>query len=197
MAAGHCDLLRLTPLSAKTCIAAKHGIAQIRVWRVLALEVAVRMSGIIILIAWRMFDYGLWWNSYVRVWPLYDELGRSFQYHPVASATNLILSAVLVVAYITEPLWRMRVITAFGLALSASLRNLTFGALSALALVIALHIAQVAIFVVVIRFGNAFLPYRVAALLEIGTATASLMFLYRAVHNAALNYAYRKAFRAE
>jgi hypothetical protein len=197
MTVGHWDLLRLTPLSAKTCITAKHGIAQIRVWRVLALEVALRMSGIVVFIALGTFAYDCWGTCYVGVWPLFAELGRSFQYHPVASAVNLILSAVLVAAYITEPLWRMRVITAFGLALSASVRNLTFGALSALALVVALHLAQVAIFAVVIRFGNALLPYRVAALIEIGTATAILVFLYRTVHSAALNYAYRKAFRAE
>jgi hypothetical protein len=151
---GQLEMLRLTPLSANAYVAAKHSVAQIRAWRVLVVEVAVRMLSVVVIIIGFTF-ISEFYPYYVQIAPLY-EITRSFKYHPLGTTALLITLLIFVIVYIAEPLWRMRVLTAIGLAISARSRNLPFASLAGFGAIVMFHLVQVSIIVALALFRRGF-----------------------------------------
>ncbi|MEO8396477.1 MAG: hypothetical protein ABI700_26015 [Chloroflexota bacterium] len=128
---GRWDLLRLTLVTVPQIVAAMHGAAQVRAWRLMVLVVAVRAAVVLMLVV-----------SYLII-----ELNSSLVYGstPVQTwndITAIFLLLSLGVLYILEPWWRMRTITALGVAISARARQATSGVLAAVAAIFAIWLLQ-------------------------------------------------------
>lgn len=108
LTAGRWELLRLTLLPVEYVIAAKQGVAEVRVWRYTILLVALRLAVAVMLLI-----------------TLALMLGRASAPPPAAPARALaVLVQLLVLAslgalYVLEPIWRARMVTALGVAVSA------------------------------------------------------------------------------
>ncbi len=216
MESGQWEALRLTALPAQDVIAAKHAVAQVRAWRVVALEVAVRMLGLVVLIASTTFVdtcavfFGPF-NSrcYVGVWSLSGDIA-SFQHEFLMNLSGIIVALLLVMAYLSEPLWRMRTITALGLAISSRIHSLTVASLAAFGAIVTLHVAQAALVIGTLKLSDILwnlarsypvsLPFNIAVVLGnliISLALVILVVGYRTLYSAALNCARQRAFRAD
>ncbi len=197
---GQLDLLRLTDIQAKDYVAAKYATAQIRAWRVLALEVAARLLGIVLIIAASTYmsswSYGgcCVYSRYVMVWPLVEEFANSLNTHPLRTLANAAVIGLLVAAYIAEPVWRMRAVTALGLAISARLRNLPVAALTAFGGLVFIHVVQT-IFVDQLLRVTFISGSSVPGITKIALLIGLLVLFYRALNMAALSSARRTAFR--
>lgn len=102
------DLLRLTAMESKQIVAAKYGVAQVRAWRTMVLIVALRIT--VVLMGGLTIALGI-----------FSDPGRYFSLDlpPLVAAFLLINAAGCAGFYIVEPFWRMRTVTAIGLAVSA------------------------------------------------------------------------------
>lgn len=108
ISAGRWDLLRLTTLESQQIVAAKYGAAQLRVWRVMALVVALRIAVVLMAGATTV-------TVVVSDWQSVTTLDM-----PLPAFLLLIFTAAACAAfYVVEPFWRMRTVTALGLAVSA------------------------------------------------------------------------------
>lgn len=108
--AGRWDLLRLTPITVREIIAVKHAIVQVRAWRMMMIVIAVRVASVLITV------------FHVVLWLAGELLLPEERLLLLASA----LPALgLVLLYVIEPWWRMRAVTALGLALSARMYSPT------------------------------------------------------------------------
>ncbi len=131
---GRWDLLRLTPLRVERLIAAKHGTAQLRAWRLMALVVGVRIGAVALLV----FIYTA--PIFLMVPIFVDPLEVVFGYG---------LIGILSLIFIIEPLWRLRALTAVGLAVSSRMQSSMTALLSAAGYVIALWIVEAFVFSIV------------------------------------------------
>ncbi len=134
MLTGRWDLLRLTLLRIERLIAAKHGTAQLRAWRLMALVVGVRVGAVALLI----FLYS---SPVFLAAPIFiDPLEVTFGY---------VLIIALSLIFIAEPLWRMRALTAVGLVISSRMHSSITTILMAASYVFALWIVEGFVFSVV------------------------------------------------
>ena len=131
--AGRWDLLRLTLLPNRQIVAAKHAAAQVRVWRATMLITALRTATVLIgtlnllLLAFN--------DSYFM---------RGVSFGEWISLLVLLLTGGVVCAvYLLEPLWRMRALTALGVAISARTDHATSAALLGIGAIAVLWIAQI------------------------------------------------------
>lgn len=192
---GQLDELRLTPITTKDYVVAKYATAQVRVWRILAWEVAARMLFVVLTIALDTFE-GCWFCGYGNdavVTPLVREVTNSLSAHPLRTLATIIVFGLLAAAYIAEPLWRMRLLTALGLAISARINNLTFGALIAFGFLVVVHIVQG-------YFISQLADTRVdtgVSLIKPALLIGLLAVFYRVLSLAALSFARRSAFRPD
>jgi hypothetical protein len=111
---GRWDLLRLTPIRIQTILSAKHAASQLRTWRTLAAVIGMRAALVLIMLLWVPFSlnevtYGL----------------RYTQSIPPAYVVVLVYAVPLGLVLMIEPLWRMRAVTALGVAVSALTRDHT------------------------------------------------------------------------
>ena len=124
---GEWDMLRLTVIPETDLVQSKHVVAEIKGWRFMVIEAAVRTFGLGFAITHMV-------------------LFAKFSYAQLASPLFLAaLSAVLVIwsgIYAIEPLWRMRALTALGIAASAEIHRLTYAGLAALAGSAGMHLLQ-------------------------------------------------------
>jgi hypothetical protein len=190
LSSGQWDMLRMTTQREENIFAAKVAIAQIRGWRFMVIEIALRLiSAEMLLIAYItplfMGDAGVTLRNYFLMY-----LG--------SAVALLIFSAV----YVVEPLWRMRTITAIGLAAAARLRSVTFAVLAGLGAVLVLRIAQ--LIMLVIAWMGMFVFLRsdglsyscVFPMVCTGLAVA-FWGSYKTLRSIASRYAFRKMFEAE
>ncbi len=131
---GRWDLLRLTLLRVERLIAAKHGTAQIRAWRLMTLVVGVRIGAVALLVF--MYTAPIFLMVPITVDPLEVVFG-----YAVIGLLSLI--------YVVEPLWRLRALTAVGLAVSSRMQSSTTTMLSAAGYVFALWVVEGFVFSVV------------------------------------------------
>jgi hypothetical protein len=120
IAAGQWDLLRITELRGENILLAKYAIAQIRAWRLLSVEVAIRVAGMVLAV---LFEPQV---LIVLVLTL-----------PVSWCL-----IILVAGYVAEPLWRMQAIIALGVAIAARIQNYTFAILSALGFILVIQVLR-------------------------------------------------------
>jgi hypothetical protein len=141
---GHWDMLRLSPLAETSVLRAKETIAHIRAWRLMQVEVALRLTPVIIGGLLLVFDprdmaQG---NSIVGQTSFLESMARGFAERPLATLAQLVTLVVFPYVWIMEPRWRMKTITALGLALSARVRNLSMASVAAFFGLLGFHVAQ-------------------------------------------------------
>lgn len=145
VAARRWDVLRLTELANPQIVAAKYGAAQVRVWRLMALIVGSR-AGLALTV-------GL--SEIVQVMTSSEAITRSSG----EIISLLFMQGVLVIfacIYVIEPYWRMRTVTALGLAVSARTRERLSTVLVAVGALAAFWLAQ-GIVIVAMMFGTSVL----------------------------------------
>ncbi len=145
---GRWDLLRLTLLRIDQIVAAKHGAAQTRAWRLMTLLIGARLAitAMIIISLVMMF--------------LRDQSYGFYQYSPILLFRDLVVYGFIALAclvYVIEPFWRTRAVTALGVAISARTQQHAFGVLAALAAVMALWLAQGCVLLAMGAFASAFI----------------------------------------
>ena len=131
VAARRWDLLRLTTLDHHQIVAAKYGAAQVRVWRLLMLITALRL-GVVLTV-----------GLSTLIFMVQDSVGVART--PGETISNLLAQLVLVVVamiYVAEPFWRMRMVTALGMAISARAQRHTSSVLVGIGALAALWLAQ-------------------------------------------------------
>lgn len=193
MRSGQWDLLRLTALKPQAILDAKYSGAQLRTWRILMIEISLRLLTVLL----------------IAVPTLFVVTPEMLHFTSLLDGSFLVMCFVLfvqlgiAVIYVREPWWRMRAIVALSLAISASVRQEAYAVLAALGVLLAIRIVQITLFVGVPlfvmltgrdTFGFAMLcllPYMVALLY--GTT----FWLYNFLRVSALRFALRHAFRSE
>jgi hypothetical protein len=128
---GRWDLLRLSALENAQIVAAKHGAAQVRVWRLMALIIGSRVAVALALGLRFVID-----SLDDVAWA-----GRT----PGDIVSILLGQAALFVfaaVYAVEPFWRMRAVTTLGVAISARVRERISSVLLAVGALAAFWLAQ-------------------------------------------------------
>ncbi|MFN8451712.1 MAG: hypothetical protein U0521_24750 [Anaerolineae bacterium] len=192
IAANRWDLLRLTEINPRQIVAAKFGAAQVRVWRLMMLITALRIAvaltlGISVLgIAWQDTTAGVRTTGEI-----------------ISSLLGQLVLIVVAVIYVVEPFYRMRVVTALGVAISARARShvssvlVGVGALAALWLAQGIVITAMAFAVSAILLPLALVEYSVNSLIFCAPSVflvilvATFYGFYSAVQAWSLRYAER------
>lgn len=115
------DLLRLTPLPQSSIVAGKHAVAQLRVWRALAVVVGLRAAAV---------------SALLVSWFVLSGLGM---------LSDFVLVSPLVAVYVLEPIWRVRSLTALGLVISSYLLDRSLAVLTSGLALAAVWLAQTVI----------------------------------------------------
>ncbi|MFN8420925.1 MAG: hypothetical protein U0528_17035 [Anaerolineae bacterium] len=144
MSSGHWEQLRVTPLAHETIYEANQALAEVRAWRVMNVEVGVRVLLVTLLglIGTLPIDSLSRGRGVFSESALLGSLLRSFLEKPITTILDAALVLAVVVAYVCEPRWRMRTLVAMGLALSSRIRSLTLAGLAAFFGLFAFHMAQ-------------------------------------------------------
>lgn len=141
MAAGRWDLLRLTALREEGIVNAKYAAAQLRGWRLMTIVVSARVSVLTIFLLFILilpyFIYG--YNSFLR--GFFDSL----IYDPLSTLIGLATFVLTCLVFVLEPLWRMKTMTALGMAVSAQVLNPALATLAGIGSVLAVWLAQTVI----------------------------------------------------
>ncbi|HEX2906504.1 MAG TPA: hypothetical protein VHO69_06560, partial [Phototrophicaceae bacterium] len=134
---GQWRLLRITGQPENDILQAKEAIAQIRVWLVIAVEVGLRI--IIVTVFLLNNFYAFYQISLSRDYFLLTAI-----LNPLCWGFYLLVSVIGVV-FAVEPIFRMRVIVALGIATAMQVRQTTIAFLTGFALVLPVQIIQVAL----------------------------------------------------
>jgi hypothetical protein len=187
------DQLRLTTLDGERILLAKYAILQIRAWRMMIVDTALRLAGAgIVFLA---YIYGVtasfrnyagvpYSREYLYVWP------------------QLAAIAVLGIGFALEPLWRMRMVLSVGMVVSTTLHSFAYAILGVLGIVVLSYLAQI---LMMIGFGyfvlrifaasppSALLFNCMAPLVGMAIFLGCYAF-YRVLRDSALEYTSRVAF---
>ncbi len=196
ISAGRWDLLRMTPLREERVVEAKHGLAQVRAWRVMAVVLYARIATVILILL------------NVLVLPvLLDVSGLlvdMFRFEFFNPLLLLFTVAIFLAVYVIEPTWRMRALTAVGVAISARVHNIVFSLLAAFAAIVAIWISQAVIMGVIgwitIQFvaGSYELSIYMCVVLAACIGTAFIIrAYYTSLEGWALGYATRRIYHEE
>lgn len=189
--AGRWDLLRMTPINERLIIEAKHGLAQLRAWRVMALVLYTRSAAVVLILLHTFLLPVLVGDS--------PDIFREFRYDFFNMLLALVTVVIFLAIYIIEPLWRMRAMTAVGIAISTRvLYTIAFAFLTAFAAIVATWITQVMILAIIGWFtaqvASAF--YVTAFMCAVLSACIATAFVvrtyYRRLEGWALGYAIRR-----
>jgi hypothetical protein len=141
---GHWDLLRLTPMDDDDIIEAKLATAHIRAWRVMNLEVTVRLMLVtlfwaVILFPARPFLNGEGFFGRSSIW---QAVWRQFQERPFSTAFIIITVLLFMLSFVLEPRWRMRALTGLGMYISSRVHNISMSSVAAFFSLIGFHFVQ-------------------------------------------------------
>lgn len=132
-----------------------------------------------------------------------EDLSNSFVNYPIEFSTSLLTLIIFTIIYLIEPLWRMRALTALGMAISAQIHNLVFSTLAGLGSLLAVWISQALIMGGIIWSLFAILPgvngavSGLCCLLMACIFTAFVIRIYyNRLRNWALTQAIQNAFRS-
>lgn len=119
------DLLRLTDVHPEVIIAAKHAIAQLRVWRLMIAVISLRLVTIVLFLIHLIF------------------IDNTVLNDPYFSFLLLLpTAAVFAAVYLIEPYWRLRALTMLGLSISARVKNFALAFLAGFGAIVAVWITQ-------------------------------------------------------
>ena len=146
---GHWDLLRLTPMDDEDIIEAKLATAHIRAWRVMNLEVTVRVMLLtlfwaLLLFPVRAFLTGEGFFGRSSIW---RSVAQQIQERPFSTSFAIITVLLLMLVFVLEPRWRMRSLTALGLYISSRVHNISMSSVAAFFSLIGFHFIQLMLLV--------------------------------------------------
>ena len=178
------DLLRVTPLREMQIIAAKYAGAQVRAWRRTALIMGLRAAAVVVALVGSLVT-----RAGERLYPFSAREWFFLIYG------HVFLAAVALV-FIIEPLWRMRAVTALGLAVSSHATSAIGIVLSSALSVFAFWLAQSILGVVLVAMiGFILIPFVVESLvvimlpLVLALVAASIYGFYSLVQVTSLRHA--------
>jgi len=196
ISAGRWDLLRMTPLPEERIVEAKHGIAQVRAWRVMAVVLFARVATVMLIL----------FNTFVLppVLGVSGPLADIFRYEFFNPLLVLITAVIFLAVYVIEPVWRMRALTAVGVAISARVHSLVFALLAAFAAIVAIWINQALIIGIIgwitIRIAT-IIPDASIYMCAVLPACIGTAFIVRSYYTSlagwALGYATRRVYQEE
>ena len=188
------DLIRLTPQSPDALLAAADVVAQVRLWRLTAVEIGLRMG----LVAWVITTQ--FYRMYTFRADLATFLGEVL--HPFYWGFWLML-VIFCLTLCLEPIIRTRIIVAINLAIAARLRQVIFAGLCGIFAVVLVHIVEaVSIFIgLQIIFSLAIRPVEVFIIICVTPLTLILLtFAYiisNTIRRTALTYASNHTFKQD
>jgi hypothetical protein len=179
MNTGQWESLRLTMLSDNDILMANYATAQIRAWRPVIIEIGVRIT------------------LCVSLFIGYSTATRLTQ--------DTLLSVLVGIGYILEPLWRMRTVTLIGMTMTAWMNNYATAVMVSFAALVVLLLLQVGVFYGVVSAVNVILSnahyyrdyidiYNVA-LAGIASLVGAIYLYFRAVQRVLFGVLRRVAFR--
>ncbi len=198
---GQWDILKITPLTKQQIFVAVYAISQIHAWRMMIIEVAIRLFGALVVFLGVLTS-------------LATSLSRS-GFRGIDLVELLIIFLALIVlgiVYVVEPLWRMRTLVAVGLAISARIRSVTLAAVAGFGSTLTLHITQVVllvgltiIFSRIVTSGASGSVYYDSSMVQpmllvmsfIAVSAALLFVLYKVVQFLSIQDTLHSAFRPE
>ena len=139
---GHWQLLSLTHFWQAEIIAIKHTVAQTQVLPVALLIVGVRIAAVLMVFIRMVGGYLL-----IEGFPRLEMLPCLTLFFPLLLLL-LYLAIRLAVAYCVEPLWRLRAVTAIGVAISARVQGAALSLLAGLGAVALLWFCQGVVLVI-------------------------------------------------
>jgi len=187
ISAGRWELLRMTPIAEERIVAAKHSLAQVRAWRVMAVVVYARIAAVLLILLHVFLLPALIGDG--------PDVFGGFRYDFFNSFLALITVVIFLAIYVIEPLWRMRAVTAVGIAISARVYTVAFAFLAAFAAMVATWISQVVILGIIgwltVQFiGGFYYMLVMCGVLAACIATAYIVrAYYRGLEGWALGYA--------
>ncbi len=190
---GRWDLLRMTPMREESIVAAKHGLAQVRAWRVMAVVLWMRTAAVILLLL-HAFLLPMLFGGYFFL----EDIFRYDFFNPLML---LVTIGITLAIYVVEPVWRMRALSALGVAISARVFNLVYAFLTAFAVMVGVWISQAMIILflgwvtvqvtIALSYGSLFM----CAVLPACIATAYIIRTYYvSVERRALDYATQRVY---
>lgn len=200
---GHWDMVRLLPVPPKVILDAKIGALQLQAWRILLLEYTPRFYLVISFPIYLMLT-SLRYISFYS----YD---FSYRIFTLDNLLSLLILTVMTLLYLAEAGWRMRTLTAIGVAISSRSRNLTSNFVAGFFALVGLHAGQFLCLYIPITamdrlsrrlvyndyYGT--IPYYIRSYLVLTFTTALIGLLNYGflwgLRRVAYNYALRRAFR--
>ncbi|MFW5709259.1 MAG: hypothetical protein ACOCX5_03460 [Chloroflexota bacterium] len=118
-------LIRLTPLSTSSIVIVSHVLAQLLTWRMMMLVICLRFSAVILL------------GLHTALIPYDDVSGQltlleSLYFETAGDIFIFAAMVVLLIFYLGEPFWRMRMFTAFGVLIATRIQRATGAVLAGL-----------------------------------------------------------------
>jgi hypothetical protein len=185
------ELVRLTPQNHESILQALFNLAQIRAWRPMVFEVAVRIAAAE-LILWGIVRLLI--SRHVAISELFNPFAWIF----------LTPIGISITIYVLEPMWRMKAFAALSLAVVSTIENMRSGELILCGATALVHVFQIAIpAAVFIYFRDRPNDYfgleallcglPLNAMVQIGLTYAFYGYLKRRALNAALKSMFRPA----
>ena len=132
------NLLQVSAIRRFDVIVVKHTIAQIRVWRMVAIIGSVRVATVIIIFLYAL-GYTLWQDG---IGLLLEDLTRALLEQPLETLLSVYVLVTAAIVYVAEILWRVRGVTAIGTVVSARVRETTTSVLAGFGGMAAMWISQ-------------------------------------------------------
>lgn len=144
--AGRWDLLRLTALSDRGIVRAKHAGARLRVWRATMIVASVRAAAVNLLLFNVLILPYLVFGENSSAAGLIDSLISD----PFGTLLTFAGIGITFVVYIVEPFWRAQAMTALGMVLSAYIQSVPLALLAGLGVILAVWLVQVIIVIALV-----------------------------------------------
>jgi len=172
---GRWELLRLTLLSVGGIVNAKHHIAQLRVWRLAFVVICLRLATIMLMF---LLVFVLPYLS-----PGYNYNLESFLFlietEPHSAGLVMLIIVLTLGIYVIEPLWRMKAVTALGMAISSYTLDLPFAALLAVLGVFGMWVAQLMVIVALsMGLGAGFNIFIMQAILDVDVSNFAWLLYF-------------------
>lgn len=191
MITGEWELLRLTPLRPQMIFDAKYAAAQLKAWRLLWFEIAVRLITLELVSLPLLLLIGPTQLTGATVFLVLNPL-------PLL-AVGILLSFLVV--FVLEPYWRMRMVVAIGLAVSAMFRSASYAVLAGILVTLVIRMMQVGVLLLTVSmfsiFGEFTLLFLCALPFALSIIFGGSWYIYAYIRTRALRLAFRVAFAAD
>lgn len=182
---GRLDMIRLTTMREGQFILAKHGASQLRAWRSTMLLVGARLGLMVVLCIWfplyAAADMRLDMASMMYALPTMPVVEAIRSSDPLLYLIGIIITLFAFLSFgttfVLEPIWRMRGMTAAGMAVSARITDHSLASISAFAVLLAGWMAQFVIILGTIIFGFFLAPFGIFLLPFVSFACVFLVYM--------------------